>query len=103
MPQKTILSPIDVAALISAMKIVFPTIEQVSALVSEKLDEKIKYIPTKEEFFSRMDKLSKEIQDARDELTLHTGSHDDLTDKNENLDSRLVVVEKKLNISSALS
>ena len=42
------------------------TIEEI---LDEKLDEKLKYLPTKDDFFTRMDKLSKEIKDFREEMT----------------------------------
>jgi len=87
------LNPIDVDVLIGAMKVVFPTRTNVEEIIDEKLTEKIKLLPTKEEFFGRMDKLSGEIKASRDEQTLHQGQHDDI-------DSRLKKVETKLNLSS---
>lgn len=38
--------------------------------LDEKLDEKLSHLPTKEEFFSRMDKLLGEVQKSRDEQTM---------------------------------
>lgn len=89
---KPTLNPADVTLLMGAMKVVFPTRDDVEKIVDEKLDEKIKFLPTKDEFFSRMDTLSGEIKKVREEQTLHLGQHDQV-------DARLVRVEKKLNLS----
>ncbi|MBU1327050.1 hypothetical protein KKB64_02020 [Patescibacteria group bacterium] len=85
----------DIAKLINRMKIVFPTIDEVCQIVQKE----IKFLPTKEEFFSRMDKLSKEIQDARDELGAHASSHTRLDDAGDEMDKRVSTIEKKLNLS----
>lgn len=73
-------------------------IEEIGRLIEEKSDERIRYIPTKEEFFSRMDKLSGEIKTMREEFPLHAGSHDELSERDEKLDQRLKTVEQRLNI-----
>ena len=55
----------------------------------KRLMEKIGLLPTKEEFFSRMDKLSGEVLAMRQEFTLHTGQHEDITDRFERVDKHL--------------
>ncbi len=64
-------------------------LEEVGKLIEEKLDEKIKFLPTKEEFFTRMDKLSGEIQSVRDAQELHAGQHTDIDDRFEKIDNHL--------------
>lgn len=46
---------------------------------------------TKEHFDDRMDTLTKEIQDMRDEFTLHQGQHEEIGE-------RLETIEQKLDI-----
>lgn len=52
--KKSLLSPADVTTLINTMKVVFPTRDEVREIVREE----IKFLPTKDEFFTRMDALS---------------------------------------------
>ncbi len=73
-------------------------IEEIERILDKKFDEKFKFLPTKDEFFDRMDKLSGEIKAMREESTIHTGSHSHITDQLENHDQRLSKVEKRLNI-----
>ncbi len=80
----------------------FRDLQEIGKLIDEKIDEKFKVafrlLPTKEEFFSRMDALSKEIKDMREEFAAHSISHDTLTEKDEELDVRVLVLEKKIGI-----
>lgn len=78
-PKPSVLTPADLSALVNTMKVVFPTREDVETIVEKKLDAKIKNIPTKNDFFTRMDMLTKEIKDAREELAAHSVSHDRFT------------------------
>lgn len=73
----------------------FPTREELHKVIAveidaveERLNEKISLLPTKEEFFGRMDKLSGEIEKVRQEQTLHAGDH-------QRIDHRLSRLEKK--------
>ena len=43
---------------------------QIEGLLDEKLDEKIKILPTKEEFFSKMDEVMGELGTIREEQTV---------------------------------
>ena len=38
--------------------------------LEKMLDEKLKYFPTKEEFFNKMDEVMKELKDTREETTV---------------------------------
>ncbi len=71
-----------------------------SDALEQKLNSKIDTLPTKEDFSSRMDKLTKEIQDARIELAAHSMSHDRLDEKDDELDARLKLVEKRNGMTS---
>lgn len=43
--------------------------DQIEKVLDEKLDEKLKILPTKEEFFSKMDEVMGELETAREEQT----------------------------------
>lgn len=60
----------------------------IDALRKELKDE-FKNLPTKNEFFTRMDKLSAEIQKVRDEQIVHSGDHSDINDRFERVDTHL--------------
>lgn len=67
--------------------------KMISDTFDEKLkqfyEEHIKYLPTKDEFFTRMDKLSGEIQAVRESQELHQGQHTDIADRFERIDKHL--------------
>lgn len=58
---------------------------EVDEALEEKLAEKLKYLPTKDEFYKTMDKIMKEIEAMRQELTL-TPSHTDLATLEERIE-----------------
>jgi hypothetical protein len=91
MKKKPTLNSADVALLVGSMKIVFATHDDVKKIIDQELSEKIKFLPSKDDLFTRMDKLSGEIQKVRDEQVLHQGQHDQV-------DTRLSRVEKKLHL-----
>lgn len=76
----------------------YKDLQEVEALVRKVVKELISHLPSKDDFYTRMDALSKEIKDAREELAAHSVSHDRLTEKDEELDVRVAVVEKKVGI-----
>lgn len=54
--------------------------DQIEELVREIIDEQAKHLPSKEEFFSTMDKVMKELEAIRQELVLtnhHLSDHED--------------------------
>lgn len=76
--------------------------QKIDKIVDSRIDaakvdikEQIRHLPTKDDFDTRMDKLTKEIQDARDELAAHAMSHERLDEKDEELDARIAALEKK--------
>lgn len=84
--KKSLLNPTDIDNLIGAMKVVFPTREEVEKIVEEKLNDKIRFIPTKEDFFSSMDTLMGEVKAMREESTLHQGQHREINDRLDKLE-----------------
>lgn len=63
--------------------------------LEEKLNEKFKFYPTKDELFTKLDKLMKEIKDMREEFAITTGYKDQIEDH----EMRIEKVEKHLHIS----
>ena len=60
----------------------------VGVVLDEKIEEKglvtkddLKYLPTKEEFYSQTDKMMKELRDMREEKTVQGGQISDIYDK----------------------
>lgn len=55
----------------------------VEDVVEEKLEEKLKFLPTKDEFYTETAKLMKEVQNMREEqetLTYRVSTHSDQID-----------------------
>lgn len=117
--QKPTLNPADISLVIDAMKVVFPTKEEVNKIVEQQIDKKLQFapswaainqrldelltqeefnkkisiLPTKEEFATPMDKLSKEYEKIDQAETLHADSLSKHDDELENLDERVKVLE----------
>ena len=85
----------DRKELIDDISKVFVTKDEFKTRISN-LEEKISHLPTKDEFFGRMDKLSGEIQSMREEFTAKKYRADQL----EELETRVKKIEKRLNLSS---
>lgn len=63
-----------------------------------KLEEKIKYLPTKKEFFDGEDKIMGELKAVREEITVLSDINRKVNDQEE----RIEKVEKKLEIQPAI-
>ncbi|MEK9143027.1 MAG: hypothetical protein AAB481_00135 [Patescibacteria group bacterium] len=74
----------------------YKDLQEVETLVRKVVTDLISHLPSKDDFYTRMDALSKEIKDAREELAAHTLSHDRLTEKDEELEGRVEILEKKV-------
>ena len=68
--------------------------ERVKEAVNEVLDEKIKNLPTKEEFSARMDKLSGEYKKNDQEHTVQSGQITDHEDQLEDYEKRISALEQ---------
>jgi len=69
--------------------------------IIEEISKKISHLPTKDEFFSRMDKLSGEIKSAREEFAAHTKQHTDIHDQDERNEKRFKRLEKHVGLPLA--
>ncbi|MDP1722092.1 MAG: hypothetical protein Q8L37_02690 [Candidatus Gottesmanbacteria bacterium] len=74
----------------------FKDLQEIEELIHKVVKDLISHLPSKDDFYTRMDMLSKEIKDAREELAAHSISHDRLTENDEELEKRVSVVEKKV-------
>jgi hypothetical protein len=57
--------------------------------IDQKLNEKIKRLPSIEHFDTRMDELMGEITKVRDEQTLHQGQHDTIDERMDRVENKL--------------
>jgi len=77
-------------------------------LIDQKIEDKaettlatkadIKHLPTKEEFYEQSDKLMKELEATREEITVLSGLQSQVHDN----EQRIEKVEKKLNITPSV-
>lgn len=49
----------------SGVMLTYKDLQEIGKLIDEKLKEAFKHLPTKEDFYTRMDALSKEIKTSR--------------------------------------
>jgi vacuolar-type H+-ATPase subunit E/Vma4 len=75
-------------------------LDEIEELIEEKLDEKIKHLPTKDEFYTRMDELIGEVKAMREEQRVITGKISEHTDTLEDHESRITSLEHPLSQSS---
>ncbi len=57
--------------------------------LEKRLTAKIDHLPTKDEFFTRMDELSGEIKKVREEQIIHAGDHSQINDRFDQIDKHL--------------
>lgn len=62
-------------------------LDQVEEIVDRKLDDKIKLLPTKDEFFGKMDEVMGELKTIREEHEVQSGKLSDHED-------RIIVLEQ---------
>lgn len=80
------------------MTLTIKDLTEIEKVVDERIEERTKNLPTKEEFFSREDKIMSELKIVRDEIAILS----DLNRKVNDHESRIGKVEKVLNLSSSL-
>lgn len=68
-------------------------LDEIERLIEEKLDERIKFLPTKDEFFGRMDKAMKELKAIRKTIESLTGRVSDHSDQLEDHETRITKLE----------
>lgn len=73
-------------------------LDEIEKIVDEKVGEKTKYLPTKEEYFATEDKIMGELKSIREEVTIMA----DLQRQVHDHEDRTERVEEKLQIQSSL-
>ena len=67
--------------------------ELIKQVVDDELDKKIpnyiKYLPTKVEFYIKMDELMGEVKAMRESQEIHAGTHSEINDRLEKLEQVL--------------
>jgi hypothetical protein len=85
--QKSLLSAND---LDSFRKIVRQEVsEEIAIQLEEKLNEKLGYLPTKDEFYEKMDQILGEVQAMREDFAAHKSTHEDLDKDIPNLEHKV--------------
>ena len=67
---------------------------EIEHLIDRKFDEKIKYLPTKDDFFTKMDEVMGELKAIREEQTLITGKISQRSEVLENHEARITKLEQ---------
>ena len=73
-------------------------LDEIEKIVDKSINSRTKFLPTKDEFYSKMDELIGEIKASRQEHTAITGrlsEHSDTLDKHE---KRLEKIEKTVTL-----
>ena len=73
-------------------------LDEIEELIDRKLDEKIKFLPTKDEFYTKMDELMVEIKAVREEQKTHSGQHSEINDTLETHETRIKKLAKQIGI-----
>lgn len=69
-------------------------LDEIEELIEKKFNEKFKHLPTKDEFYTRMDKLMHKLNAIGEEVTVISGYKDQIEDH----ETRLGKVEQVLEI-----
>jgi len=63
--------------------------EEIAIQLEEKLNEKLAYLPTKDEFYEKMDQVLGEVQAMREDFAAHKSMHEDLDKDIPNLEHKV--------------
>lgn len=69
-------------------------LDEIEEVIDKKLDEKIKFLPTKEEFYTKMDEVMGELETIREEQTLIGSKLSEHSDTLENHEARIAKFEQ---------
>jgi len=64
-------------------------INEIENVVKDSIEEKTKNLPTKDEFFTEMDKVVGELQKLREEVVLTTQHYEDTNQRIDEIDKHL--------------
>lgn len=69
---------------------------KVEDLIDRKLEEKLKYLPSKVEFYEKMDEVMGELKAIREEQSLITGTHFQMRETLDDHETRLDKLEQSV-------
>lgn len=69
-------------------------LDEIEQLIKTTVKEEIKFLPTKNEFFEKMDEVMVELKTIREEQAAFTGKLSEHTDTLENHEERIVKLEQ---------
>ncbi|OGM21014.1 hypothetical protein A2863_01090 [Candidatus Woesebacteria bacterium RIFCSPHIGHO2_01_FULL_38_9b] len=73
-------------------------LDEVEKIVDERIEDKTRNLPTKDEFFGKMDEVMGELKLIREETSVLSGLHEKVNDHEE----RIEKIEKKLRIQPSI-
>jgi len=80
------------------MTLTIKDLDEIGKVVDEKIEEKTKFLPTKDEFYEQTDKIMSELKIVREEVAIQS----DLNRKVNDHDDRIEKIEKKLDLQPAI-
>ena len=78
-------------------------ITSVRQIVREEIQESIRHLPTKDQFYTKMDEVMGELKAIREEQTLTTGRVSQHSDDIEEHDVRISKLEKHTRLPSTIA
>lgn len=63
--------------------------DEIEKLVRDIVKEEIKFLPTRDEFFTKMAELMGEVKAMRESQEIHAGTHTEINDRLEKLEKAL--------------
>ncbi|MBI3385046.1 hypothetical protein HY030_02535 [Candidatus Gottesmanbacteria bacterium] len=70
-------------------------LDEIEKLIDKKLDTKLAFLPSKDEFYKMMDELMGEIRTVREEMAMMNNRSKDFFDRLENHEGRIKDLEKQ--------
>ena len=68
-------------------------LDEIEGVIDRKLDEKIKFLPTKDDFYTKMDEVMGELETIREEQTLIGSKLQEHSDILEDHETRITKLE----------
>lgn len=69
-------------------------LDEIEKILSEQIGEKTKFLPTKDDFYNKMDEMMIELKTIREEQSLITGKSAEHTDTLEDHETRITKLEQ---------
>lgn len=80
------------------MTLTFTDEERLKEIIKEELREQLRFVPTKEVFLDKMDKLMTEIKASREDVAAIVGQKETIEDH----EDRIYLIENKLGLAGSV-